>query len=256
MVKAEPILKNLNDLFQLVILDSPIENWENSDTQNVFAKMVTLKKKGYESCYQQGVLPVDTSDFFATHVMLFAKEDNQELTPVMGYKTISLNKCREFNQTFPGLALVTNAKMPEHIEVLNGIISRCEKENRNLAYLGSWTKNPHYDVPANINLKDAFRAFYRQVYREQNVHEVVIGGTLRFRTEKLFFELGHRPLEANGAPLSHIHVAHLVKEPVLVMHSTKFNDDATVAAEKMWAEVWNNRVEIGAAEIKKMPLAV
>jgi hypothetical protein len=250
-------LKSLNDLYQLVILDSPIENWDDSDTQNVFTKMVTLKKKGYESCYQQGVLPVDTSDFFATHVVLFEKNTTQDLMPVMGYKTISFNKCQDFNQTFPGLALVTNSKMPDHIEVVKSIMARCENEKRNLAYLGSWTKNPQYVAPVNVNLKDAFRAFYRLVYREQNVHEVLIGGTLRFRTEKLFFELGHRPLELNGEPLPPIHVAHLVKEPVLVMHSAKFKDNVTQAAEKAWAEVWENRIEIGLnSEIKKLPKAV
>jgi hypothetical protein len=92
-------------------------------------------------------------------------------------------------------------------------------------------------------LKEAFIAFYRMVYREQNVAEVLIGGTLRFKTEKLFSELGHKPLSLNNEPLSPIHVAHLVKEPVLVMHSAEFNE-ASLEAEKRWRNVWEDRLVI------------
>ncbi len=160
-----------------------------------FGKMVELKKKGYEHCYPQGVLPVDTTDFLSTHVLLCEKHGSEHV-PVMGYKTVTMEKCRSFNQNFPGLSLVQNAKMPDHCEVVQKVMNRCEENKRGLAYLGSWTLDPNFKkrCPSNVNLKEAFMAFYRMLYRHQNVSEVVIGGTLRFKTEKLFAELGHRPL--------------------------------------------------------------
>jgi hypothetical protein len=231
--------------FKLLILESPFENWGNPLVESIFSKMVTLKKKGYGGCYANGVLPIDTTDFLSTHVLLCEIERDGNFTPVMGYKTITLQKCRQYNLNFPGLSLVQNAKMPVHSEVVQSIIERCEKEQRSLAYLGSWTMNPAYRHRQLLKkeLKEAFMAFYRMVYREQNVAEVLIGGTLRFKTEKLFSDLGHRPLSLDGQPLSPIHVAHLVKEPVLVMHSADFNE-TSLEAEKKWHGVWEDRMII------------
>lgn len=238
-------MKDNGNRFQLMILESPYENWADPRTQDFFAKMVMLKKKGYEHFYSNGVLPVDTSDFLATHLLLCERHKNGEMTPVMGYKTVSLEKCRAFNQNFPGLSLVQNAKMPVHSEVVQSIINRCEQKQRGLAYLGSWTVDPLFKQRQNetANLKEAFVGFYRLLYQEQKVHEVIIGGTLRFKTEKLFGDLGHKPLMKNGEILSSIHVAHLVKEPVLVMHSMEFND-FSMRAEAQWSDVWENRIYI------------
>jgi len=231
--------------FKLLILESPFENWGNPLVESTFAKMVTLKKQGYGGSYANGVLPIDTTDFLSTHVLLCENNRDGHFIPVMGYKTITLEKCRQYNLNFPGLSLVQNAKMPVHTQVVQSIIERCEKEQRSLAYLGSWTVNPDYRHRQLLKneLKEAFKAFYRMVYREQNVAEVLIGGTLRFKTEKLFSELGHRPLALDNQPLSPIHVAHLVKEPVLVMHSADFNE-ASLEAEKKWRGVWEDRLTI------------
>lgn len=247
--------KNINR-FQLVILDSPIENWSDPAVQNFFNKMVTLKKKGYESCYPQGVLPVDTSDFFASHVLLCEKTASNELIPVMGYKTISLSKCIQFNQNFPGLSLVQSARMPNHVEVVQNIIEKCTQNKKELAYLGSWTVDPEFKrrCPEDIHLRSAFIIFYNLFYQERSVAEVIIGGTLRFKTENLFSELGHLPLARNEEILPNIYVTHLVKEPVQVMHAQRFLRPPTLQT-RMWEEVWENRLVLSPVYAKLKPAA-
>lgn len=235
--------------FQLVVIDSPYEILEHPLVESLFTKMVSLKKKGYGSNYPQGVLPVDTTDFIATHVLLCQKKRDHSLKPIMGYKTTTLEKCREYNLKFPGLGLVQSAQMPLHAQVVEGIIQRCEQEGKRLAYLGSWTVDPQFKQQLKsrpeprANLREAFMAFYRLLYRQQNVSEVVIGGTLRFGTERIFYDLGHRALQLNGQELSPIQVAHLIKEPVLVMHSTAFSE-ASIVAEEKWRAVWDLRIHL------------
>lgn len=229
--------------FQLVVLDSPIESWSDPAVQKIFNKMVTLKKNGYESCYSQGVLPVDTSDFFATHVLLCEKQTNNDLNPIMGYKTVSLSKCQQYNQNFPGLGLVQSASATDHIGVVKDIVQRCSQNQTGLSYLGSWTVDPEFKkrCPQDVHLKSAFITFYHQLYQEQGIKEVIIGGTLRFKTEKLFAELGHKPLSKDGKALAHIFVTHLVKEPVLVMHADTFVTPTTSQTE-MWQQIWQDRL--------------
>lgn len=231
--------------FQLVILNCPYERWDHQAVRTLFAKMVSLKKEGYGSRYINDVLPVDTSDFIATHVLLCEKQRDGVLEPIMGYKSISIEKCRQYNLNFPGLSLVQSAKMPLHTQAIEKIIEQCDVNQKGLAYLGSWTVSQKFKSRSfknrNLNLKEAFSTFYRLLYQEQNISEVVIGGTLRFRTEKLFYNLGHRPLSLNGIELPSIQVAHLAKEPVLVMHAEGFIE-AFLDIEKKWLSVWNNRI--------------
>lgn len=238
-------MEKMKDSFQLVILDCPYEKWDHQEVRTFFTEMVSLKKEGYGSRYVMDVLPVDTSDFIATHVLLCEKQKDGRLEPIMGYKSISLEKCRHYNLNFPGLSLVQSAKMPLHTQAIEKIIEQCDANQNGLAYLGSWTVSQKFKKRnlknRNINLKEAFSIFYRLLYKEQNISEVVIGGTLRFRTEKLFYNLGHRPLSLDGVELPSIQVAHLAKEPVLVMHAEGFIEDF-LDIEKKWLSVWNNRI--------------
>lgn len=238
-------MEKMKDNFQLVILNCPYEKWDSTVVRTLFTKMVSLKKEGYGNRYVSDVLPVDTSDFIASHVLLCEKQRYGALEPIMGYKSISLEKCRQYNLNFPGLSLVQSAKMPLHTQAVEKIIDQCEVNNKGLAYLGSWTVSQEFKnrrtANRNLNLKDAFSTFYRLLYKEQNISEVIIGGTLRFRTEKLFHNLGHRPLSLDGIELPSIQVVHLAKEPVLVMHAEGFVE-AFGEVEKKWLSVWNNRV--------------
>lgn len=244
-------MDNIKHNFQLVILESPYEIWDIENVPALFSKMIELKKEGYNSHYEKKVLPLDTSDFIATHVLLCEKQKEGNLKPLMGYKTVTVKKCEEYNFVFPGLSLVLNAKMPLHAEVINNIIQRCEREQKKLAYLGSWTMDPLLKNQTLLKqqLKTAFQAFYGLLYREQKVSEVIIGGTLRFHTEKLFTKLGQKPLQLNGEDLSVINVKHLANEPVLVMHGKCANGPLT-EVEQQWSPVWNNRIHLQAGDIQ------
>lgn len=233
--------------FQVVILDSPYEIWDQPLVSSLFSKMVRLKKQGYEDHYVRGVLPVDTSDYLATHILLCERGSNGSLEPVMGFKSITVEKCREYSLGFSGLSLVQNAKMPLHSQAVENIIQRCDREMRRLAYFSSWTidtkfKKEYYQRN-NKDLNDAFCVFYLGISREQDLSEVILGGTLRFHTEQLFFKLGHQPLSLNGQQLSPIHVAHLAQEPVLVMHSSVF-PEISLASGKKWERLWNERIHL------------
>lgn len=243
-------MNNIEHNFQLVILESPYEIWNLQSVPLMFSKMIKLKKDGYDSHYLKKVLPLDTSDFIATHVLLCRKQKDQSLEPIMGYKTVTVKKCQEYNFVYPGLGLVTNAKMPLHIQAVNNIIQRCEHEQKNLAYLGSWTIDPTLKDPLlRKQLKKAFQAFYGLLYREQKVSEVIIGGTLRFHTEKIFSELGQKPLQLNGEDLPVINVKHLGDEPVLVMHGACSSDPLT-ETEHQWNAVWSNRIHFEKKQIQ------
>lgn len=237
--------------FQLVILECPYEIWDQPLVQTLFAKMVLLKRRGYGHNYQNHVLPVDTSDYIATHVLLCTRDTDGSFTPVMGLKSISLKICTKYKLNFPGLGLVQSAKKQAHIEVVESIIKRCEDQKKGLAYFGSWTidtdfKKTYYQK--NKDLVEAVNIFYFALNKEQNISEVILGGTLRFHTERFFQTLGQRPIAMNGDELEPINVVHLDKEPVVVMHGKVESSEVLILGRKKWQKIWNDRIHMRGIE--------
>lgn len=244
-------MDHASNSFQLVILECPYEIWEQPMVQSLFSKMVSLKRKGYGHNYLNDVLPVDTSDYIATHVLLCERDKNGTLKPVMGFKSISLKICAKYNLNFPGLGLVQSAKKQTHIQVVESILRRCEDENHGLAYFSSWTidtdfKKNYYQK--NKDLTDACNVFYFALNKEQNISEVILGGTLRFHTERFFQTLGNRPITLNGVELEPINVIHLAKEPVVVMHGKVESSEVLILSSKKWQKIWNDRIHLRGIE--------
>lgn len=238
-------INKIKQNLRVVILHSPYSDWEDSEMQFWFSKMVELKKKGYSPNYSSPVLPVDTTDFFCTHIIASVQEESG-IIPIMGYKTTSLEQTLRNNFPFPGLSLVNSALAEEHTRAIEEIIQRCEKDPKSLAYLGSWTVNREFKQGhphLKSFLRELFEYLYCRVYEALNVQNVIIGGTLRFKTHEVFEGLGHEALKLEEKELPPIEVRHLAGEKVLVMHSDRVPDSSSF--DSFYNNLWSSKLEYG-----------
>src|SRR3974390_261236 len=83
---------------RFVTLACPLERWREPDVRAAFAEMVRLKMLGFSSQHAAGIMPVDTSDFIASHV-LTCVEGSDGLHVASAFRSISTERCREFNLT-------------------------------------------------------------------------------------------------------------------------------------------------------------
>ncbi|MBX2986963.1 MAG: hypothetical protein KF802_03610 [Bdellovibrionaceae bacterium] len=228
-------MKNL----KIVTLDAPCRIWTETGVAPLFQSLIGLKLRGYGAEYPSGVLAVDTTDFFATHTIV-GFENSQGFHPVMAGKTTTLSRCELHQQNFPGLGLVQAAAAPRHVAAVEGIMRRCRAEGRELAYFGSWTVDPivRRDRPMIRSLLQLFMGLYHLSH--EGIDEILLGGTLRFKTERTFSDLGHRPLSLDGEELPNIRVKHLFGEDVQVMHLREWTTRAREAAEEA-RPLWENR---------------
>jgi hypothetical protein len=235
---------NVSEIFKsprLVVMRSAYEAWDEPGMPEFFHEMVRLKRLGYGRNYPVGVLPVDTTDMIAHHVLLLDEGRDGRPRALMGYKSTNLSACDAYNLTFPGMSLVRSAGADLHARAMERIVRRCRTEGRDLAYLGSWTVDPEVESPAlKQALREIFLSTYCLLYETQGVSEVVIGGTLRFRTEHVFRRLGHQPLAWRRKALPTIRVAHLMGEEVQVMHARRFNEELRPVVER-WRYLWEAR---------------
>ena len=95
--------------YQLVILDCPYDTWDSQETRELFVKVVGLKLKGYLMSYPYGTLPVDTNDFVGTHHLICEKLDGQWV-PVMGYKSITLSRCKQHQLTISPVGISSSRR--------------------------------------------------------------------------------------------------------------------------------------------------
>lgn len=248
---------------RIVIIKNPFKLWHEGhidDFKSIFHEMIGMKLRGYGVEYPYGVLPVDTTDFFATHLLVCQESKNSNhsnalssLTPVMGFKSTLLSDCLTHQVKFPALSLVEAGGQQSHIERIKKIMRNCETHNNKLAYTGSWTIEPNFrkNRPLTKILVELFQAMYVHYHQEENISEVITGGTVRFKADLLLGNLGHDPISLNEKTLPPIEVQHLFGEKVQVLHLKSFSQAAQSVANRYFAD-WNSRIELSENLVQKV----
>ena len=221
---------------RFVTLECPLERWGDPDARAVFAEMVRLKVLGFGAQHVAGVMPVDTSDFIASHV-LTCVAGNDGLHLVAAFRSISTERCREFNLTFSAESLAIAADAREHAAAVREFVG----QDGRVGYLGSWTIHPSArdNQPLRAALRDDFSLGSVLAHEEAGIPRMVVGATLRFKVDRLLSPVGFRPLSLKGAELPPIAVRHLHGEAVLMM--CRDDDAAPPEAEALRAR-WEARV--------------
>lgn len=242
---------------KLVILDCPYDSWEQPGTQELFGKLVQMKKAGYSPYYPYGALPVDTSDFVGRH-RLICKDVEGKLIPVAGFRGISLDRCEVHRIAFPAIAKCRGSNATVHEKAVFKILSRAKEEGRQINYEGSMTLDPEvHKSPEFTGLfKNLVGGILHCDMRDANISELVCTAVMRLKVNKYFTALGFLPvLGEGGDELPPFGAAHLRGEPIMLMRTTKFADSIIRFAEEEMRFFWNARLEIedksGLAEFAK-----
>jgi len=199
---------------RFVTLDCPLERWQDPDVRAAFAEMVRLKMLGFGAQHAAGIMPVDTSDFIASHV-LTCVEASDGLHIISAFRSISTERCRAFNLTFSAESLAIAADAREHAAAVREFVG----QDSRVGYLGSWTIHPSARDNAALRtaLRDDFALGAILAHEEAGIPKMVVGATLRFKVDRLLSPVGFRPLSLRGTALPPIAVRHLQGEPVLMM---------------------------------------
>lgn len=230
---------------KIVVLESPYDSWTNPLTGDLLRDLIGIKLRGYGREYPYGVLPVDGADLISTHMSVCQVESTGRFRPVMGIRWTSLQKCRLHYIGFPGLSLLQQANAPDHVEALEAIIAEADKRDRDLFYSGALSIEP--SERSSKQRSEFFREILTMMYvnyqKETNYSELMAGGTIRFKVDKLMTFMGHVSLMKNNKELGPIKVKHLADEVVKVMHLREFTFEAKKIAKK-WQHMWDDRLII------------
>jgi hypothetical protein len=240
----DPIIESASaEHLRFVSLECPLERWGDPEVRAAFNEIVHLKMLGFGGQYAAHVMPVDTTDFIGAHV-LTCVEGADGLHLVAAFRTISCDRCRDFNLTFSAESLALQASAREHAQAVREFVG----EDGRVGYLGSWTAHPSArgNTALRAALRDDFALGSILLHEEHGIGRMMVGATLRFKVDRLLAAVGFRPLALGGAPLPPIAVRHLHGEQVLLMCLDEVARDARIRTETL-RERWRARVALGAS---------
>ena len=239
--------------FRIVILKAPFHNWADPEVQRLFCSMVWLKKQCYGDRYDRTVVPVGTADFIGTHQLL-CENTPQGLKPVFGFKSVTLDQCKQHRLSFPMLDLIKASGSVEHEKILTKIISDAEKNHRTLTYNGSAAMLPEIDRDPVYRafLRDAFFSIYT-LHHLENGMENVAGFSVTFKIERYYKAWGYKLFSSDGKILAPIKADFALGEPIEIGHLSRFRAEAIEFSQR-FKKLWDSRLIIGSdavPEIKK-----
>lgn len=228
---------------KLAVLDCAYDLWDDEKIRTLFVDMLTLKLKGYGPEYPYGALPIDPSDFFATHLITYFNDEKGKMVPISTYKMVSLTRCQEFRKEFSALSLTRESNEPAHFKIVEETVKNAQKNQKEIGYCGSWTIA--FEIRKNQELTKTIRdmsvATHVHWQKEYRVQEMIVGSVLRFKTDKLHEAVGYRRLTYQGNDLAPFGIRNLGDEMVALLHLQNISEYALNLSKK-YQDFWSNRV--------------
>lgn len=230
--------------YRVVVLDCPYDTWSSATTQHLFSEIINLKLEGYKTVYSDGVLPIDTYDFIATHILV-CSDDGGKLKPLTGFKSVTSPRCKRFNLPFPTSQLLSLDGAPLHAEAVATIMKNTEESGSVLAYDGAWTIDPEARKNRSVRslLHELFISNVVHWHTSSTPHNLVGMGVPGIRTDKFFERVGFKRVTSEGKPLPTFNHTAIVGGEVALIYLEKFSEFATELARK-YQPFWNNRITI------------
>jgi hypothetical protein len=246
------MIRRLSNNLRIVVIDNPYDSLDNPMVQDLFAKTMALKIQGYRSVYPYGMLPTDTYDFVATH-QLVCQEKNGSYEVLMGYKSITLQRCQIHRLAFQPLAVLQASQATPHDQVMESILAKHAKNPEKISAGCGWTIHPsaRENEILRKTLKDLMTTML--VYHEQETGtlERVCGAIPRVKTDNYFENLGYQRLSHNGEVLPPFSAPSHFGEQAVMLHCPRFTEAAFTTAEH-YRDIWDARVVVETQENVEM----
>lgn len=242
---------------QIILLREPIltlTSDENSFQNNLFPKILSLKYHGYSKRHTGNILPLDTTDFIGTHLIVCEKENN-DYFPLMAYKSTTIEMCDKYGINFPFLNLLENSGNKICYDETIRIIKKLKEESSSLSYDTSWTMSPRLEGQKEKReyLKEILQMLLVNYHQDYNIPNWVTFGICKVKTDLLFKSMGG--VEISSSPIvehpglgGQRSVAILLPSNLYLFHALRMG--------QKHKKLWENRMVISIEEANKLKIAV
>lgn len=238
---------DLDDM-QIVVLEDLKDFWDDQDVRSLYGDLMKIKFDGYGQVYGENVVSADRVDFFGTHLILCRK--GLRLTPLVGYKSVTLSKCEEFNCTLPAIPLIKNDGSQECYESLMQIIETAKAKGEELSFDYSWAQDPGLKA---LNSSELFRDLIMSMgvnhHLEKQITHMITCGAVKVKTD-LFFEKMGLSKVSSSAEFSQ---KDLNGDRAYLFHTNQFSEYGLSVAER-YKDLWDKRIHFSKLQEKGLKM--
>lgn len=250
------IEKLLREKYRMVLIRSPHEIMHDQFTSELFPKVIGLKTAGYQKEYGEFVLPFDSSDFVASHLLLTEIMPDGSLSPVLGFKSVTLKRCDDYKIPFPVLGMVEGTTPnPEYRESFLNIMNKYRDEGRSdqLAYNGSFTILPRVRENKILmkSLWDITFSLLTNYYIEYNIHHVVAVCSTTFNVHKKKEALGWNFIDGSEGMLKAYNCKVLCGSSFIPMELVDIKAKSQEPSGK-FKDMWDARVTLDRESVERV----
>ena len=229
---------------RIVVINAPYDTLDDPLTQELLGKLVALKIAGYQKEYPYGVLPVDTGDFVGTHLIVCEELDGK-LSVLMGYKSISVERCETHHLKFPIFHLLEFDPLENYRQAVRDVLSEAASKGESVAYNASWTISPEVSRDTDlrktcVDLTVAMMYFY---YTEYKIPNIVAAAIRRFKVDRLKIFIGYNYLKLGETVLPPVMLPTFFNEVASVMHLREFTPEA-IELSMRYLTLWEKRITL------------
>lgn len=233
---------------QIVVIEDLKDYWEDHDIRRLYADMMQVKFNGYEKAYGHNVISADKADFFGTHLIVCQK--GITLKPLFGYKSVTYDKCKEYNLQFPALSLVKSDAEIECLKQLQHILHNAQTANKKISFDYSWAQDPSLKKDRSEEVAKLFRDLVMVLvvnhHKDYEIDEMITCGVIKVKTDQFFERMGFQKISNE----SKFKQKDLNDDEVHIFHTDRYSDYAYSVAEK-YKELWDNRLEFSLSSKKQ-----
>jgi hypothetical protein len=237
--------KLITEKYRFVLLRAPYEIMDFDVVQKIFPALIQLKTSGYRQEYQKHVLPFDSSDFVASH-LLMCEKNGRDLKPVLGMKSVTLRRCDDHRISFPMLSMLEridsdlNSKAPIQ-KILDSY--RLKGTEEKIAYNGSFTILPHLreDKVLMKYLWEVSFSLLANYYIDYEIDHVLAVCATKFKVNKKKEEYGWNYISDGGSTLEEYHCKALFGAPLVPMELFTSSERCRQSATR-FKSMWLNKV--------------
>jgi hypothetical protein len=240
------LIKEIERKYQFVLLRSPYELMGLNMVSELFPKIIKFKTDGYRQEYGQFVLPFDSSDFVASHLLLCEKKKGGSLEPVLGFKSVTLEKCDQHRIHFPMLNMLDGEDLNIIYRLtIKSLIDkyRLSGAGDKIAYNGSFTISPKLREDRELmkHLWDVTFSLLTNYYINYDIDHVVAICATKFKVDKKKELRGWNYIEGEHGILKPYVCKSFFDAPAVPMELTNIKIKGKECAEK-FKSMWEDRL--------------
>ena len=244
--------------YQFVLIRAPYEIIGEQAVGELFPKIIQFKAEGYQKEYGQFVLPFDSSDFVATHLLLCEKGPGGVLTPVLGFKSVTLERCDNHRITFPIMNFFEGEEGRVYAETIRAKLDhyRTQDLRHKIAYNGSFTINPRLRENKVLmkSLWDITFSLLTNYYIDYGIDHVMALCVCKFNVHLKKEQLGWNYIQGPAGPLPSFVSRVFFEATLMPMELTDVRAKSQESAQK-FQDMWRDRITLDAESFERIKKA-